>query len=38
MFSGLNYRPENSLTNLMFQSEHILRAGADEIRTQQTLT
>jgi len=33
MFSGLNYAPENSFTNLTFQSEHILRAGADELQT-----
>jgi len=37
MFSVLNYRPTSA--NLTFQSEHILRAGAnDELRTQQVST
>jgi len=34
MFGVLNYRPENTSANLTFQSEHILRAGADEVQTQ----
>jgi len=38
MFSVLNYRPENTSANLTFQSEHILRAGADKLRTQQIST
>jgi len=35
-FSGLNYGPENSISE-SHQSENILRAGADELRTQQAL-
>jgi len=30
-FSVRNYRPENSPANLAFQSEHIFRAGTDEL-------
>jgi len=38
MFSVLNYCPENTSADLTFQSEHILRAGADELGTQQAST
>jgi len=38
MFSVLNYRSENTSADLTFQSEDILRAGADELRTQQAST
>jgi len=38
MFGVLNYRPETTSANLAFQSQHIFRAGADEVQTQQTST
>jgi len=38
MFSVLNYRPANTWADLRLQSKHILRAGADELRTQQAST
>jgi len=38
MFSVLNYTPGNTSADLTLQCKHILRAGADELRTQQAST